>query len=86
MIKKYRKKPVVVEVVQWTGDNIDEVLEFGQGKIKYINGKPTIETLEGTLTASKNDYIIKGIKGEYYPCKPDVFANTYEEVDELLEK
>jgi len=95
MIKKYRRKPVILEAIQWTGDNTDEVLDFGQGKIKckqykYCpNGKDIIydkelyiETLEGKLRASKGDYIIKGVKGEFYPCKPDVFEKIYEEIKE----
>lgn len=89
MIKKYYKKPVILEAIQWTGDNTDEVLKFGQGKIKYqivehqgkvLSENLYIETLEGKLKVNKGDYIIKGIKGEFYPCKPDVFEKIYEEI------
>lgn len=84
--KEYRKKPVVICAMQWTGNNYDEICTF-IGKILNHNkngtGKPQeliIETLEGNHFALINDWIIKGIKGEFYPCKPDIFAATYEEV------
>ena len=83
MIKQYRKKPVVIEAIQWTGNNHIEVAEFMFGANVYINkpkGYVEIETLEGKMFAEVNDYIIKGIKGEFYPCKPDIFEQTYEEV------
>ena len=86
---KYRKKPVVVEAIQWTGDNYDEICKF-VGKPLVFNAEPrdnsqprlAIDTLEGEMTATVNDYIIKGVKGEFYPCKPDIFLQTYEEVKE----
>lgn len=84
---KYRKKPVVVEAVQWTGDNYDEICNFIGKKVRVIkytdDEKPVnliIETLEGDHLASIDDYIIKGVHGEFYPCKPDIFKETYEEV------
>ena len=80
MIRQYRKKPVVIEAVQWTGTNGREVARF-IGATDY--GDPIaieIRTLEGVMTVSKGDYVIKGVKGEFYPCKPDIFAQTYEEV------
>ena len=83
MIKKYRKKPVVIEAIQWTGNNHIEVAEFMFGANVYINnpkGYVEIEALEGKMYAEVNDYIIKGVKGEFYPCKPDIFEQTYEEV------
>lgn len=80
---KYRKKPVVIEAVQFTGNNYDEVHEFCPG-IKY-NLKDTdtsvIPTLEGNMTVSVGDFIIKGVKGEFYPCKPDIFEATYDKVE-----
>jgi hypothetical protein len=83
---KYRKKPVVIEAMQWTGDNATEIAEFTKGSGRYIeideNAKAIrIETLEGTMSANLNDYIIKGVKGEFYPCKPDIFEETYESVE-----
>lgn len=77
---KYRKKPVVIEAVKYNGDNKVEIQEFVD---KYLNYKPNtnnllIETLEGVMEAKVGDYIIKGVRGEFYPCKPDIFEKTYE--------
>lgn len=82
MIKKYVKKPVVIEAVQWTGLNMIEIANFiPNGKRYEFDGDVCIiQTLEGVMTASKGDYIIKGVKGEFYPCKPDIFEETYKEV------
>lgn len=80
MIKKYRKKPVVIEAVQWTGYNIKEIADFTEGNIAInTDDRLCIFTLEGVHMALVGDYIIKGIKGEFYPCKPDIFEQTYEE-------
>ena len=78
MIKQYRKKPVVVEAVQWTGANYDEIVEFTGSKAKLCCRDLMIHTLEGDHFASIGDYIIKGVAGEFYPCKPDIFEQTYE--------
>jgi hypothetical protein len=85
---KYRKKPIVIEAFQWTGDQTqledpDWACKAVEDGTIYFEGPDTsvemkIETLEGELTASKGDYIIKGINGELYPCKPDIFEKTYE--------
>ena len=82
---KYRKKPVVIEAFRWTG-GLDQteypewiVEAVKKGKITFADGKMLIETLEGTMTASPGDYTILGMKGEIYPCKPDIFDETYEE-------
>ena len=87
---KYRKKPVVIEAVQWDGKNFDEIMNFMQEfhghKLAYENAEElayktkqlNIRTLEGFMTASENDFIIKGVNGEFYPCKPDIFEKTYE--------
>lgn len=79
---KFRKKPVVIEAIRFMGDNQEIVKLFGVVGIDYCGGKDTlsIRTLEGTMTAQKGDWIIKGIKGEFYPCKPDIFEATYEMV------
>lgn len=81
---KYRKKPVVVEAIRWDGDNLEEIATF-MGKYTYSNKllpcfSLTIFTLGGRMDASIGDYIIKGIKGEFYPCKPDIFEQTYEAI------
>lgn len=75
---KFRKKPVVIEAVQLTLTNIDEVEEFVGGDASVRDGDLIIATLEGPLRASPFDWIIKGVKGEFYPCKPDIFEATYE--------
>lgn len=83
MIKKYRKKPVVIEAIQWNGSNAFEIWnDFEDIPIRLKEeGTLLISTLEGDHIASIGDYIIKGIKGELYPCKPDIFEETYEEVE-----
>lgn len=88
---KYRKKPVVVDAIQWDGLNLHDILSFVGDHITYEildtawevgKGRPyvfiTIKTLEGDMKASVGDYIIKGVNGEFYPCKPDIFEKTYE--------
>ena len=77
---RYRKKPVVIEAVQFNGRNSADIHEFCGDKVREPVGKDylEIETLEGIHIASPSDYIIKGIKGEFYPCKPDIFEKTYE--------
>lgn len=85
MPKKYRKKPVVVEALQvvYGKTEVSEVEEFlGNSDIRYLDqktGKEYIRTLEGDMLISDGDYIIKGIQGEFYPCKPDIFEASYEE-------
>jgi len=92
VIQKFRKKPVVIEAIQYNNLNKAEIEIFVGKKLKeelesetaYVAGKGIpvfsllIETLEGNMKASTRDYIIKGIKGEFYPCKPDIFEATYE--------
>lgn len=85
---KYRKKPVIIEAIQFedTSDRIIEIHEFMGGDTIRVNYEDKdnpylkIETLEGTMKASVGDYIIKGVNGEFYPCKPDIFEKTYERV------
>jgi len=81
MIKKYRKKPVMIEAIQLTYDTHvqKDIAKWCGGKIGP-DGSVFIETLEGQMTAVSGDYIIKGIQNEFYPCKPDIFEQTYEEV------
>lgn len=83
---KFRKKPIVVEAVRFTTTNFKEIVLFTEGKAhthsreKRINGNHycIIVTLEGTILATSGDWIIKGVHGEFYPCKPDIFNKTYE--------
>lgn len=89
---KYRKKPVVIEAIQFfngdgKGNTIRECLEFckmNKTPMGYddFTGRLIIRTLEGVMVASDGDYIIKGISGEFYPCKPDIFDLTYEKVED----
>lgn len=87
-MSKFRKKPLVIEAVRWLGSNPNEVNAFVESHDPSAlasvawsaNGDLMIITLEGTLHASIGDYIIRGVQGEFYPCKPDIFAETYEEV------
>ena len=85
MIKKFRKKPVVIKAIRWTGNNYFTIKKFVETKC-YLSPKGkdmlVIHTLEGVHEASKGDWIIRGVKGEFYPCKPDIFEQTYEEVTE----
>ena len=83
---KYRKKPVEIDAIQWVSDNIEQVYEM-LGDNLIINTdedkdevKHFINTLEGKMEMSWGDYIIKGVKGEFYPCKPDIFELTYEKI------
>lgn len=81
MLLKYTKKPVTVEAIIWTGDNVTEVLSFCNDCFSYMRNEENlldISTLEGTMHASVGDYIIKGVKGEFYACKPDIFLMTYD--------
>lgn len=88
---RYRKKPVVIEAIQYTGNNIVEIIKFMQerangDKSRYLryNAKKReyfIPTLEGEHKLTEGDYVICGIKGEFYPCKPDIFEQTYEKAD-----
>lgn len=86
---KYRKKPVVIEAVQytrrflwpdWFSDAVSSNVVTTHGTGKFADGEcfAEINTLEGVMRCNENDYIIKGVKGELYPCKPDIFEMTYE--------
>lgn len=98
-MSKYRKKPVIVEAERFGGLNKKRIEEFMGVPLKYElesetaflagQGPPIfsliIPTLEGDMKAMLGDWIIKGVKGEFYPCKPDIFESTYELVDEIME-
>ena len=79
---RFRKKPVEVDAIRWTGANPNRVKAFTgeQALIDYGTGELKIPTLEGVMTAQIGDWIIRGIQDEFYPCKPDIFEATYEEV------
>ena len=79
---KYRKKPIEIEAIVFDGANFDDCKKF-IGKENYDNtlNYPNIKTLEGVMAVMPDDYIIKGVKGEFYPCKPDIFKMTYEAIE-----
>jgi len=95
MVQKFRKKPVVIEAIKYDNLNYKEVCEFIgitlapdlESETAYLAGKGapifslSIPTLEGKMKAMPNDWIIKGVNGEFYPCKPDIFEKTYEAVN-----
>ena len=92
MVTQYRKKPVVISAIEWTGKNLLDVTRFIENKHDIDSSNPNFElycdivsdhglainTLEGAMSASIGDYIIKGVNGEFYPCKPDIFLKTYD--------
>jgi hypothetical protein len=80
---RYRKKPVVVDAWQFTMAGLATVPRWVVATLDLVEGHNVllIETLEGMMTAQVNDYIIRGVKGELYPCKPDIFEATYEQAE-----
>ena len=80
-MKQYRKKPIVVDAVLLTESNLDQVaIEIGHGNCYIVRDRLFINTLEGRMVAQPGDYVIKGVKGEFYPCKADIFEQSYESV------
>lgn len=81
---KFRKKPVVIDAIQWTGDNYAEIFEFTEGKAypsEPHSDTLIVSTLEGEVEAVKGCYIIRGIANDYYPCAAVIFNKTYEKVE-----
>ena len=99
-IKRYRKKPVVIEAVQWDGtsggaNTVIDWISGNEGCARYHcapggctgteeGHRVAIETLEGTMSADAGDFIIRGVQGEFYPCKPDIFEKTYEKYEDSV--
>jgi hypothetical protein len=82
-VKKYRKKPVIIDAVQFDGENSAEIASWmneNKGRAVVTTAGISIHTLEGWMLAVTDDWVIRGVKGEFYPCKPDIFDATYEEV------
>jgi hypothetical protein len=82
-MKKYVKRPIPVEAIQYLSENLEEVLDFiGDFPLKYIQPENILLlcTLEGEHMVRHGDFVIKGIYGEFYPCKPDIFKDSYVEV------
>jgi len=86
-MSKFVKRPVVIEAFRWTGDQDQTedplwiIKAIKAGNVLFGDGIMKILTLEGIMTVNRGDYVIKGIKGEIYPCKPDIFELTYEPVE-----
>lgn len=90
---KYRKRPVVVDAIlvsdavalatkSWKELPYWLAVQYEQGNVVFLKNEVSINTLEGTMKADKDDWIIRGVQGEIYPCKPDIFEATYDRVDE----
>ena len=81
-MSRFRKKPVVIDAIQWTGENYTRLSEWlshwRRPLPRGAMGTLMIPTLEGEMQADPGDWIIRGVKGEFYPCKPDIFEATYE--------
>ena len=85
---KFRKKPVVIEARQYIGDAGEAIDWISQGHGEaYANAEGLfIVTLEGVMEVSHGDWVIKGVQGEFYPCKPDIFEQTYEQIEQTEER
>lgn len=83
-VHKYVKKPVVVSAIQYDGDNGSYISAWSRGKVTVGEGSDRpyllIATLEGVMRTNPGDYIIRGVEGEFYPCKPSIFNGTYERI------
>lgn len=85
-MKRYRKKPIEVEALQWNGDNGDAIERWCPHASVIWSGASQrlviiVSTLEGDMKANIGDYIVKGVEGEFYPCRGDIFEKTYEAVE-----
>jgi hypothetical protein len=92
MIQKYQKKPVIIEAIKWDNQpgKLSDIIHWSQAAVttsspltnpNHTEFALTIATPEGLMTATIGDYIIKGLKGEFYPCKPDIFEQSYTAVE-----
>lgn len=82
---RYRKKPVAIEAVKWNGDKVLEVTDLVREALEdntlfRMGCDVIVDTFEGKMKASPGDYIIKGVQGELYPCKPDIFEKIYDKI------
>lgn len=81
---KFVKKPIPIDAFQWTGHNFDQIANFMGDNHPVIDGSNNlfIHTLEGEMKAAPGSWIIRGLKGEYYPCREDIFEETYMRIDD----
>ena len=82
--KSFRKKPVIISAMLYTGENYREIEMWSNKKVYFVFATEpfmAVDTLEGKMRVSVGDWVIRGVKGEYYPCKPDIFEATYEECE-----
>ena len=80
-VRRYRKRPVVIEAMIFDGGNGWAIVQWTNGAASLdSSGAPRILTLEGEMAVGAGDFVIKGVQGEFYPCKPEIFAATYEQV------
>lgn len=75
---QYRQKPVVIKAVQYTGNNLDEILQFGGEDIEDFGGQVRARTKDGTMEVAPKSWVIRDITGKHYPCPDEVFQQTYE--------
>jgi hypothetical protein len=75
---RYRKKPVEIDAIRWTGENGDEIESWSDGQVRCEGPLAVVRTLEGEMRGELGDWIIRGVQGEYYPCKNHIFVATYE--------
>jgi len=75
---RYRKKPVEIDAIRWTGENRDEVEAWSGGEVRCEGSVAVVRTLEGELRGHAGDWLIRGVAGEFYPCKNEIFLATYE--------
>lgn len=82
MIKQYVKRPIIIRAVKWTGYNFDEIAEFVKGQpLTLYENTGDLALQNYFMYAEVGDYIIQGVHGEYYSCKPNIFTETYEEIE-----
>lgn len=76
----YRKRPITIEARQYTGDNFPDLRDWSEDLVALSEGDICVRTLEGRMRFDKGDYVIKGAHGEFYPCRKDIFEETYERI------
>ncbi len=84
---RYRKRPVEISAIRWTGENVEEVAAMTDGSINVVYDSAgrafLIQTLEGQMRCSMGDWLIRGVEGEFYPCQHSIFQKTYVPVNVL---